>query len=73
MSEGNNVLALDALAKLYATDKLGAKNKEQSQAYYKKAFEGWNAVELTVNDKLQSYVWYRIGKCYCYGLGTEAD
>lgn len=73
LSEGNNVLALDALAKLYATDKLGAKNKEQSQAYYKKAFEGWNAVELSVKDKLQSYVWYRIGKCYCYGLGTEAD
>lgn len=73
LSEGNNVLALDALAKLYATDKLGTKNTEMSQAYYKKSFAGWNAVELTVNDKLQGYVWYRIGKCYCYGLGTETD
>lgn len=73
LSEGNNVLAFDALAKLYATDKLGEKNTELSQDYYRRAFEGWNAVEPTVREKMHSYVWYRIGKCYCYGLGTEID
>lgn len=73
LSEGNNVLALDALAKLYATDKLGAKNTELSQDYYRRAFEGWLAIEPAVSEKMQSYVWYRIGKCYCYGLGTDID
>ena len=73
LSEGNNVLAFDALAKLYATDKLGEKNTELSQDYYRRAFEGWNAVEPTVREKMHSYVWYRIGKCYCYGLGTDID
>ena len=73
LSEGNNVLALDALAKLYATDKLGAKNTELSNDYYTRAFEGWKTIEPAVDDNLQSYVWYRIGKCYCYGLGTETD
>ena len=73
LSEGNNVLALDALAKLYATDKLEAKNTDLSQDHYRRAFEGWKAIEPTVNEKMHSYVWYRIGKCYCYGLGTEIN
>lgn len=73
LSEGNNVLALDALAKLYATDKLGTKDTYLSEKYYARAFKGWQYVEPTIENNLQSYVWYRIGKCYCYGLGTQLN
>lgn len=71
-SQSGNVLATHDLGKLYSTDKLGEKDLEKSQRYYSEALKGFLEVEPT-ESKLKSYVQYRIGKMYCYGLGTEQD
>ena len=67
-----NVLAFYELGKLYAADKLGAKDEFNSFENYAKALQGFMAIEPT-SGKLKPYVQYRIGKMYCYGLGTEQD
>ena len=71
-SQSGNVLATHDLGKLYSTDKLGEEDLEKSQKYYSEALKGFLEVEPTAS-KLKSYVQYRIGKMYCYGLGTEQD
>ncbi len=71
-SQNGNVLATHDLGKLYSTDKLGEKDLEKSQRYYSESLKGFLEIEPTAS-KLKSYVQYRIGKMYCYGLGTEQD
>ena len=71
-SQNGNVLATHDLGKLYSADKLGEKDLEKSQRYYSEALKGFLEVEPT-ESKLKSYVQYRIGKMYCYGLGTGQD
>ena len=71
-SQSGNVLAIHDLGKLYSTDKLGEKDLEKSQKYYSEALKGFLEIEPTASN-LKSYVQYRIGKMYCYGLGTEQD
>lgn len=71
-SQSGNVLATHDLGKLYSTDKLGEEDLEKSQKYYSEALKGFLEIEPTAS-KLKAYVQYRIGKMYCYGLGTEKD
>ena len=88
-SRSGNVLAIHDLGKLYSTEKLGAKDEEKSFAFYKEALQGFMEIEPNADFMfpyepkykgqvmkpvdMHSYVWYRIGKMHCYGLGTEQD
>ena len=88
-SKSGNVLAIHDLGKLYSTDKLGAKDEEKSFAFYQEALQGFMEIEpdsdfmfpyepkfdgqIMKPVNMRSYVWYRIGKMHCYGLGTEQD
>ena len=88
-SGAGNVLAIHDLGKLYSTEKIGAKDEEKSFAYYNEALQGFMEIELDSDFmfpyepkfdgqiikpvNMRSYVWYRIGKMHCYGLGTEQD
>lgn len=71
-SQRGNVLAVYDLRKLYSTDKLGERNEEMSIAKYTQALQGFLQIEPN-SKKLKPYVQYRIGKMFCYGLGTEQD
>ncbi|UYJ33051.1 MAG: relaxase MobL [Oscillospiraceae bacterium] len=71
-SQSGNVLAVYDLGKLYSTDKLGERNEEMSIAKYTQALQGFLRIEPN-SKKLKPYVQYRIGKMFCYGLGTEQD
>ena len=88
-SKSGNVLAIHDLGKLYSTEKIGAKDEEKSFAYYNEALQGFMEIEpdsdfmfpyepkykgqVMKPVDMRSYVWYRIGKMHCYGLGTEQD
>ena len=71
-SQRGNVLAVYDLGKLYSTDKLGERNEETSIAKYTQALHGFLQIEPN-SKKLKPYVQYRIGKMFCYGLGTEQN
>lgn len=88
-SKSGNFLAIHDLGKLYSTEKIGAKDEEKSFAYYNEALQGFMEIEpdsdymfpyepkfkgqVMKPADMRSYVWYRIGKMHCYGLGTEQD
>ena len=88
-SKSGNVLAIHDLGKLYSTEKLGAKEEEKSSSFYKEALQGFMEIEpdsdfmfpyepkfdgqIMKPVNMRFYVWYRIGKMHCYGLGTEQD
>ena len=88
-SRSGNVLAIHDLGKLYSTEKLGEKNDEKSFSFYREALHALTVIEQNADSMLpyepryegqnmksadmRSYVWYRIGKMHCYGLGTEQD
>lgn len=71
-SRRGNVLAVYDLGKLYSTDKLGERNEEMAIAKYTQALQGFLQIEPN-SKELKPYVQYRIGKMFCYGLGTEQD
>ena len=71
-SQRGNVLAVYDLGKLYSTDKLGERNEEMSIAKYTQALQGFLQIEPN-SKKIKPYVQYRMGKMFCYGLGTEQD
>ena len=71
-SQRGNVLADYDLGKLYSTDKLGERNEEMSIAKYTQALQGFLQIEPN-SKKIKPYIQYRIGKMFCYGLGTEQD
>lgn len=88
-ARSGNVLAIHDLGKLYSTEKLGNKDDEKSSEYYKEALQGFMAIESYAENMfpyepmyegqsmkskdMRPYVWYRIGKMHCYGLGTELN
>lgn len=88
-SRSGNVLSIQDLGKLYSTDKLGEKDEKKSFSFYEEAFQGFMEIEpdsdfmfpyepkfdgqIMKPVNMRSYVWYRIGKMHCYGLGTEQD
>ena len=88
-SRSGNVLAIQDLGKLYSTDKLGEKDEKKSFSFYEEAFQGFMEIEpdsdfmfpyepkfdgqIMKPVNMRSYVWYRIGKMHCYGLGTEQN
>lgn len=71
-SESGNILATYDLGKLYSTEKLGEKDKEKSFDFFQKALQEFIQIE-PIARKLKPYLQYRIGKMFCYGLGTEQD
>lgn len=71
-SQRGNVLAVYDLGKLYSTNKLGERNEEMSIAKYTQALQGFLQIEPN-SKKIKPYVQYRIGKMFCYGLGTEQN
>ena len=71
-SQRGNVLAVYDLGKLYSTDKLGERNEEMSIAKYTQALQGFLQIEPN-SKKIKPYIQYRIGKMFCYGLGTEQN
>lgn len=84
-ADSGNVLAVHDLGKLYSTEKLGSKNEEKSFEYYREALNGFTEIEPNADFvfpyksdyqkpvDMRSYVWYRIGKMHCYGLGIQQD
>lgn len=84
-ADSGNVLAVHDLGKLYSTEKLGSKNEEKSFEYYREALNGFTEIEPIADFvfpyesdyqkpvDMRSYVWYRIGKMHCYGLGIQQD
>ena len=84
-ADSGNVLAIHDLGKLYSTEKLGSKNEEKSFEYYREALNGFTEIEPNADFvfpyesdyqkpvDMRSYVWYRIGKMHCYGLGIQQD
>ena len=80
-ADSGNVLAVHDLGKLYSTNK----NEEKSSEYYREALNGFTEIEPNADFifpyesdyqkpvDMRSYVWYRIGKMHCYGLGTQQD
>ncbi len=84
-ADSGNVLAVHDLGKLYSTKRLGEKDEAKSYKYYEESFQGFTEIEPngdfmfpyeTVYQKpvdMRSYIWYRIGKMHCYGLGTQKD
>ena len=88
-SEKGNLLAIHDLGKLYSTDKLGENDDEKSFSFYREALHAFTVIEPNADSMfpyepryegqnmksadMRSYVWYRIGKMHCYGLGTEQN
>lgn len=80
-----NVLAIYDLGKFYSTDKFGAKDDDKSAQFYAEALAAFVDIEPNADymfpyesksakpKDMRSYVWYRIGKMHCYGLGTEQN
>lgn len=84
-----NALAIHDLGKLYATKKLGAKDEGKSAKFYAEALAAFMNIEPNADfmfpyepkypgqqmkpKDMRSYVWYRIGKMHCFGLGTDQD
>ncbi len=87
LSEPDNVLSIYELGKLYSTDKLGSKDGDKSDKLYSEALTAFLEIEPSaacispfesknINTKtvdLRSYVWHRIGKMYCHGLGDKKN
>ncbi|MCR4804005.1 MAG: sel1 repeat family protein, partial [Lachnospiraceae bacterium] len=87
LSEPDNVLSIYELGKLYSTDKLGSKDGDKSDKLYSEALTAFLEIEPSagcispfesknINTKtvdMRSYVWYRIGKMYCHGLGDKKN
>ena len=88
-SEKGNLLAIHDLGKLYSTDKLGENDDEKSFSFYREALHAFTVIEPNADSMfpyepryegqnmksadMRSYVWYRIGKMHCYGLGTKQN
>lgn len=66
-AQKGNVLAMFEVGKILEKD-----NTELSEKYYRAALDGFIFVEPEAK-KMKSYVQYRIGKMYNYGLGTEQN
>lgn len=66
-AQKGNVLAMSEAGKILEKD-----NAELSEKYYKAALDGFIFIEPDLG-KMKSYVQYRIGKMYNYGLGTEQN
>lgn len=64
-AQKGNVLAMFEAGKILEKD-----NTEPSEKYYRAALDGFIFIEPEAG-KMKSYVQYRIGKMYNYGLGTE--
>lgn len=72
-AQDGNPIALEKLGLMYSKGIGVDLNIELSNTYYEKAFNLYNNLLETANDKLTSYINYRLGKMYENGLGTAID
>ncbi|MBA4688613.1 MAG: SEL1-like repeat protein [Candidatus Galacturonibacter soehngenii] len=72
-AQDGNPIALEKLGLMYSKGIGVDINVELSNTYYEKAFNLYNNLLETANDKLKSYINYRLGKMYENGLGTAID
>lgn len=84
-SKLGNVLAIHDLGKLYGMDKFDKKDDKKSFEHYEEALQGFMQIEPNAHSMIlfetkypnpvdmRSYIWYRIGKFHCYGMGTEQN
>lgn len=72
-AEDGNPIALEKLGLMYSKGIGVDINVKLSNTYYEKAFNLYNNLLETANDKLTSYINYRLGKMYENGLGTAID
>ncbi len=67
--EPNNILALSLLGKAYQI-----LNDERSEEVYRKSHVGFKYILDHSKDKyIEEYCYYRLGKDYLYGTGTDVD
>lgn len=68
-NEPNNILALSLLGKAYQI-----LNDERSEEVYRKSHVGFKCILDHSKDKyIEEYCYYRLGKDYLYGTGTDVD
>lgn len=67
-----NALAMQELGRMYANGLGVDADTEQSNIWYKKAFDAFCALEVK-DSKHKTYLQYRIGKLFEAGLGTAQD
>lgn len=73
-AEKGNVLAIFDFGKFYTAEKYKRKDAARSESYYVDALKGFMQLQGKEEyEKLHAYICYRIGKMYCYGLGTAKD
>ena len=72
-AETGNALAMYDLGRMYEQG-LGIEADEAAaQQWYKQALAAFQSAAVTVPEKRCPYLWYRIGKMYAAGQGTEQD
>ena len=72
-AETGNALAMYDLGRMYEQG-LGIEADEAAaQQWYKQALAAFQSAAVTVPEKRRPYLWYRIGKMYAAGQGTEQD
>ena len=68
-----NALAMYELAWMYEKGMGCEKEEAVAQEWYGKALNGFLKVSETAKEKWLPYMWYRIGKMYAAGQGTEKN
>lgn len=70
----NNVLAFQALGRIFENGIFIEKNEEKANQYYTDAFKGFSfCLNKPKYEKLSPYIHYRLGRLYENGQGTEQD
>lgn len=71
-TQKNNVIAIYSIAKMYHQGLLGRENAIKSPEYFAETFKGFLSLEPSAG-KMQSYIWYQLGRLHNYGYGTEKN
>lgn len=71
-AQKNNVIALYSIAKMYHQGLLGRENAIKAQEYFEETLKGFLSLEPSAG-KMQTYIWYHLGRLYNFGYGTEKN
>ena len=72
-SANGNPIALEKLGLIYSKGIGVEARNDLAKNYYDKAFKNYNKLLELKNEKMSNYVYYRLGKLYENGLGTNID
>lgn len=72
-AETGSALAMYDLGRMYEQGLGVEADDEIAQQWYKQALATFQAVAASVPEKRRPYLWYRIGKMYAAGQGTEQN